>query len=74
MSDEQKQWWQTLPAVVGGAATLLTAITGLLIALNQMGVFAPKEKKPAPTPEIVEKPATGPVTPKKPEPQATAKP
>jgi len=74
MSDEQKQWWQTLPAVVGGAATLLTAITGLLIALNQMGVFAPKEKKPAPTPEIVEKPATGPVTPKKPEPQVTAKP
>ena len=45
MSDEPKQWWQTLPAIIGGLATLVTALTGLLVALNQLGKQT--EKKPA---------------------------
>ena len=51
MSDEPKQWWQTLPAIVAGLATLLTALTGLLVALNQLGVFKQAENKPTPPPE-----------------------
>jgi tetratricopeptide (TPR) repeat protein len=50
VSDEPKQWWQTLPAIIGGIATLLTAVTGLLLALRQVGVFTPAEKKPLETP------------------------
>jgi len=45
MSDEPKQWWQTLPAIIAGLATLVTAITGLLIAVNQ---FKRPEKEAAP--------------------------
>ena len=45
MSDEPKQWWQTLPVIIGGLATLVTALTGLLVALNQLGKQT--EKKPA---------------------------
>ena len=51
MSDEPKQWWQTFPAITGGVATILTALTGLIVALNQMGIFKPTEKKPSPSPE-----------------------
>jgi outer membrane protein len=53
MSDEPKQWWQTLPAIIAGIATLLTALTGLLVALNQLGVFKQSENKPTPPPEAV---------------------
>jgi len=56
MSDEPKQWWQTLPAIVGGSATLITAITGLLVVLNQMGVFKPADKKPTPPAETAVSP------------------
>ena len=48
MSGEPKQWWQTLPAIIAGSATLVTAITGLLIALNQLGVLKHSEKEVAP--------------------------
>ncbi|PYI59464.1 MAG: hypothetical protein DMC59_05810 [Verrucomicrobia bacterium] len=51
MSDEPKQWWQTFPAITGGVATILTALTGLIVALNQIGIFKPAEKKPSPSPE-----------------------
>ena len=56
MSDEPKQWWQTFPAITGGVATILTALTGLLVALNQMGIFKPTEKKPSPSPEPTKEP------------------
>lgn len=46
MSDEPKQWWQTLPAIIAGFATLLTAVTGLLVTLHQMGVFKLSDMKP----------------------------
>ena len=68
MSDDPKQWWQTLPAIIAGFATLLTALTGLLVTLHQMGVFKladlkPQSQSPAPTP--VEETAA-PVVPTKP--------
>lgn len=52
MSDEPKQWWQTLPAIVGGSATLVTALTGLLVALGQAGLFKHTDDKPKPTPIV----------------------
>lgn len=32
---DNKPWWKTIPAILGGLATLITAVTGLIIALNQ---------------------------------------
>jgi hypothetical protein len=49
MSDEVKKWWQTLPAIITGIATLLTAVTGLVVTLHQWGFFTPSEKKRAPS-------------------------
>ena len=46
MSDGSKHWWQTLPAIIAGVATLLTAITGLLVTLHQLGVFKKPDNKP----------------------------
>lgn len=42
-----RKWWQTLPGVLKAAATLITAVTGLIIGLNQVGAFRGGEK-PAP--------------------------
>ncbi|HEY6911436.1 MAG TPA: hypothetical protein VI356_18800 [Myxococcales bacterium] len=36
-ADEKKSWWQTLPGIATGTAALLTALTGFLLALNQVG-------------------------------------
>lgn len=42
MSDDQKpqRWWQTIPGMFTAAAALITAITGLVAALHQAGVFS----------------------------------
>lgn len=37
--DKQGSWWQTVPGVITGVGTLLGALTGLIIALNQAGVL-----------------------------------
>jgi hypothetical protein len=40
MSDEKPtNWWATLPGLLTAAATVITAITGLLLGLGQLGVF-----------------------------------
>jgi len=36
---ESKGWWQTLPGILTAAAAIITAITGLLVALHQTGFF-----------------------------------
>lgn len=36
---QSKGWWQTLPGLFTAAAAIITAITGLLVALNQAGLF-----------------------------------
>lgn len=43
-----RKWWQTLPSVLKAAATLITAVTGLIIGLNQIGVFRSGEKPAQP--------------------------
>lgn len=37
---ESKGWWQTLPGLLTAAATVITAVAGLLVALHQVGFFA----------------------------------
>jgi hypothetical protein len=43
MSDDpqnaSKGWWQTVPGILTGVAAFLTALTGLLLALHQMGLL-----------------------------------
>jgi hypothetical protein len=39
-----QSWWQTLPGVLTAVATIITAATGLIVALNQAGVLSGKEK------------------------------
>lgn len=44
MSQDQeskpKGWWQTLPGLLTAVATVVTAVTGLLVALHQAGCLA----------------------------------
>ncbi|MGH9361933.1 MAG: hypothetical protein ACRD2T_08445 [Thermoanaerobaculia bacterium] len=52
MADEtSKSFWATVPGILTGAATLITAIVGLLAALNR------PEAKPEPPPIVTEAPA-----------------
>lgn len=41
MSQHEKQnvWWSTLPGLITATAAIVTAITGLLVGLHQIGVF-----------------------------------
>jgi len=43
-------WWQTVPGILTATATIITAVTGLIIALNQIGVFNKK------TQPVIDKP------------------
>ncbi len=36
---ESKGWWQTLPGLLTAAAAIITAVTGLLVAVHQTGFF-----------------------------------
>jgi hypothetical protein len=37
--DKQGSWWQTVPGVITAVGSLLVAVTGLIIALNQAGLL-----------------------------------
>jgi len=41
MAEEQKpqNWWQTVPGILTATAAIITAVTGLILALHQAGVF-----------------------------------
>jgi hypothetical protein len=60
MADEQKTrpWWQTLPAVLGGIAAVLTAVASLIVAVRPFGIFERDESDSPPSiakPECVPK-------------------
>jgi hypothetical protein len=46
---ESKGWWQTLPGLLTAAAGIITAITGLLVAVHQTGLFDRTSHPPAQT-------------------------
>ncbi len=52
---KSQSWWQTLPGILTAVATFITASTGLIVALNNMGVFSNEAKSasPTPTPTVV---------------------
>ena len=44
-----KGWWQTLPGLLTAAAAIITALTGLLVAVHQAGFFGRNPQTPAQT-------------------------
>jgi len=49
---ESKGWWQTLPGLLTAAAAIITAVTGLLVAVHQTGFF---DRSPQPPPQTQSK-------------------
>ena len=43
MSEEQKAFWSSLPGIFTGLATVVTAVTGLYIAVGKQSPAPPKE-------------------------------
>lgn len=46
MTDDEKKtsWWSTLPGILTASAAVITAVTGLILGLGQLGVF---DRQPA---------------------------
>src|SRR5881227_2974950 len=40
----ERSWWQTLPGILTAIAAIITAITGLIVALYQAGLFEPRSR------------------------------
>jgi hypothetical protein len=47
--DEPTNWWATLPGLLTAAAAVITAVTGLLLGLGQLGVFDAGKPTTAPS-------------------------
>ena len=43
-SDNTSSWWTTLPGILTAIATVITAVSSLLAALSQSGVFGERNK------------------------------
>lgn len=50
---KSQSWWQTLPGILTAVAGIMTASTGLILALNQVGVFSRASTSASPTPIAV---------------------
>ena len=46
---DKGSWWKTLPGILSGIAGVLAAVTGLIVALSQSGLFGEKNSKPGET-------------------------
>jgi hypothetical protein len=62
---KSKSWWQTLPGIITTVTATITALTGLVVAINQTGWFG------SPTPPVATRPsaptpAPGPAAPASP--------
>ena len=44
----QKSWWQSIPGFLTATAGVITAVTGLIVALQQIGILgqSPSESTP----------------------------
>ena len=47
---KSQSWWQTLPGILTAVAGFITATTGLILALNQIGAFSRESKSASPGP------------------------
>lgn len=55
---KSKPWWQTVPAILTALATFIGAVVGLIVALNQLGVFNGQEMEQATTTQMEEREET----------------
>ena len=60
---KSKSWWQTLPGIITTVAATITALTGLVVAINQTGWFGlptppAASREAAPTPPAPPSPAS----------------
>ena len=76
-----QRWWQTVSGVLTAAAAILTAVTGLIVALQQAGVFDkpgtadfPAQEEAARLPEPAQDRTARGSDPPTPSPPATARP
>lgn len=46
-------WWQTVPGILTGLAAVITAVTGLIIGLRQIGSVPDAAKPPPERPAVV---------------------
>ena len=46
---DSKSWWQTLPGLLTAAAAIITALTGLLVAVHQAGLLGRGSQAPTQT-------------------------
>jgi hypothetical protein len=53
MPEEHKSFWSTVPGIITAIATLITAIGGFLVVLNQIGVFGSKHDPKADEKKVV---------------------
>ncbi|HXF99668.1 MAG TPA: hypothetical protein VNL69_02735 [Bacteroidota bacterium] len=53
MPEEHKSFWSTIPGIITAIATLVTAIGGFLVVLNQIGVFGTKQEHKADENKVV---------------------
>ena len=76
---QSKGWWQTIPGILTATAAIITAVTGLIVALHQVGIFD-GEKQKAPQndaikpPKMAESPAAPPPSTPKPSPTSQGAP
>lgn len=78
MAGDEKpgSWWQTVPGVLTAIAGIIGAVSGLVVALHQAGLFGGKEDKPArePAPSAASQKAAPAAAPQAQAPRARAEP
>lgn len=55
---EKSSWWQTMPGILTASATVITAVTGLLIALKPSVQSQPAQTPNTPASSALETPST----------------
>jgi len=50
--NSKRSWWQTLPGILTAIAAIITAITGLILAFKQAGLFEPRPNEAGKEPII----------------------
>lgn len=62
MTEEKSggSWWKTLPGIMTGIATMLTAIGGLIMTLHQTGIIGSGNQQKTQTESVITDPSTKP--------------
>jgi hypothetical protein len=60
MEEKSTRWWQSVPAVIAGITATITAITGLIVAIQQTGWLASSPSGPDEEPAAIAAPVQQP--------------